>query len=360
MSFSFSTAELASLERAIRVLTSPLDHRTVNDWRAAVNHEVCSLLGAAAAGFLLPNDEGPLFFSREISSQVLERYPDVAPPPLLDGRPIWRRALQLGVSTPRIAYAGEFDRYLHSAYHNEYGKPSGAHNTLAAMVPYGGDEPRTMAALHVWQDSPTREPGDREVALMRVLFPAFRAGVLSFRAWSGRRTELLRTLDVLGEAVVVVGEDGRRLHQTPAMTALLAEEPAPAELLDQVQLVAIAARSGAIATPPLIEAVVGGVHYRVRGTVHGTESSAGEAPLVLVAVERTTSPARSDGELAERFGLTPAELRVTRLLARGRRNAAIATTLGISPHTARRHTERVLQKLGAKSRAEVAGKVMGG
>jgi len=41
-------------------------------------------------------------------------------------------------------------------------------------------------------------------------------------------------------------------------------------------------------------------------------------------------------------------------LARGMRNDAIASALGLSPHTIRRHTEIVLAKLGVTSRAEAA------
>lgn len=59
----------------------------------------------------------------------------------------------------------------------------------------------------------------------------------------------------------------------------------------------------------------------------------------------------------EGFGLTPRQWDVARLLARGVSNADIAATLGISPHTARRHTERVLRKLEVNSRAQVATKV---
>jgi DNA-binding CsgD family transcriptional regulator len=52
------------------------------------------------------------------------------------------------------------------------------------------------------------------------------------------------------------------------------------------------------------------------------------------------------------YGMTPREIEVALLLAEGCSNRTIAHRLGISPHTARHHTQRVLVKLGVHSRAE--------
>jgi DNA-binding CsgD family transcriptional regulator len=57
--------------------------------------------------------------------------------------------------------------------------------------------------------------------------------------------------------------------------------------------------------------------------------------------------ALSDEVLRERFGLTPIEIAVARLMAEGRSTAGIAVALCISPHTARYHMERVMAKLRA-------------
>jgi DNA-binding NarL/FixJ family response regulator len=70
------------------------------------------------------------------------------------------------------------------------------------------------------------------------------------------------------------------------------------------------------------------------------------------------APARA-GYLQIRFGLTPRETQVAVLLAQGRSNVAIAKTLGISTHTARHHTQRVLGKLKVHSRAEAGAKLRG-
>jgi DNA-binding CsgD family transcriptional regulator len=69
--------------------------------------------------------------------------------------------------------------------------------------------------------------------------------------------------------------------------------------------------------------------------------------------------AREAGAPSPSFGLTLREMDVARLLARGESNAAIGATLGISPHTARRHTESVMLKLGAHARAQVGAILRG-
>lgn len=63
--------------------------------------------------------------------------------------------------------------------------------------------------------------------------------------------------------------------------------------------------------------------------------------------------------ITELYGLTPRESEVALLLAHGRSNAAIAAELGISTHTARHHTQRVLAKLEVRSRAEAGALLRG-
>jgi DNA-binding NarL/FixJ family response regulator len=83
------------------------------------------------------------------------------------------------------------------------------------------------------------------------------------------------------------------------------------------------------------------------------EAAPCSSPAILVTVQRTNVEPLTDGALQARYHLTVREVAVARLLARGRRGAEIASTLGISPHTVARHTEHVLSKLGLHSRAGV-------
>ncbi|AHG92961.1 response regulator receiver (plasmid) [Gemmatirosa kalamazoonensis] len=67
----------------------------------------------------------------------------------------------------------------------------------------------------------------------------------------------------------------------------------------------------------------------------------------------------SDDALRERYGLTDREIEVARLLALGASNAEIGEALGIAAMTARNHTERILLKLGASTRARVGAVLRG-
>ena len=81
---------------------------------------------------------------------------------------------------------------------------------------------------------------------------------------------------------------------------------------------------------------------------------------VMVTIERAEANLPSRDFLIRRFAMTSREADVALLLARGSRNAAIASELHISPHTARHHTESVLAKLNVHGRGEVARAIVDG
>ena len=69
--------------------------------------------------------------------------------------------------------------------------------------------------------------------------------------------------------------------------------------------------------------------------------------------------ALDDASLGQRYGLTPRQAAVARLLTQGLSNEEVADQLGISRFTARNHTEQVLAKIGAPTRARVGAILRG-
>lgn len=58
------------------------------------------------------------------------------------------------------------------------------------------------------------------------------------------------------------------------------------------------------------------------------------------------------------LSLTPAEVRVARLVVQGLTNRAVARRLAISPHTVDTHLRRVFDKLSVRSRVELTREVL--
>ena len=79
--------------------------------------------------------------------------------------------------------------------------------------------------------------------------------------------------------------------------------------------------------------------------------------MEVVIIEPLEFP--TDADLSRRFGLSRRECEVARLLADRLTGKEIAERLGISPHTARRHSEHVLWKLEINSRRDVQAVLLG-
>lgn len=108
---------------------------------------------------------------------------------------------------------------------------------------------------------------------------------------------------------------------------------------------------------------------RVAALLRRFAVKASQTPTTNTTAGASTTTARSaaaeaeerldDDTLAERYGLTPRQSAVARLLMQGLSNEEVADQLGISRFTARNHTEQVLAKIGAPTRARVGAILRG-
>lgn len=87
------------------------------------------------------------------------------------------------------------------------------------------------------------------------------------------------------------------------------------------------------------------------------------ADLAVAAPATAPAPAEAVhhavAEAAEAAGLTAREAEVLGRLREGKANREIAGVLGISPRTVQKHVERVLAKMGARSRLDAVRRTLG-
>ena len=98
---------------------------------------------------------------------------------------------------------------------------------------------------------------------------------------------------------------------------------------------------GASASPEQVRAAVGAVLAGLHAWSHDVDPG---AAAVLASSTNVDEPSGDP--------LTPRELEVFDLLAKGLSNRDIAVALGISAHTAKYHVAQILAKIGAATRAE--------
>jgi DNA-binding CsgD family transcriptional regulator len=257
---------------------------------------------------------------------------------------------------------------------------------VSAFRPSGPPH-RLMLTFPRWPAAPALE---RAAAVLRVLAPAFAAGVEAVSRLTGAAGELGRVLDLLAEPTLVCDRRGEVLHRNPAAAGLLAEVRARGRPRGGGRGAGRAAGAGggrgrAAARAPRRarggRAAGGRARVRGRGAApprarllhRGGHAGAGRAGVgdgrareparrrergrarrrtAVTPVSRP--PAGGAAGWRERFGLTAQECAVAELMAARRTDAEIAAALGISPNTARTHAERVRRKLGVARRTEVA------
>ena len=184
-----------------------------------------------------------------------------------------------------------------------------------------------------------------------------------------RYAVLVAIVESLDEGISVHDGRGALLYRNGLLGSMLSAEPdcdALQDAIDCVRHQAALETSSAILS--IARARLGGAtaasdvvvraaraEYRVRARAVRAKAPGG---LVIVTVRRhPLAPTLSQAELAARYGLTRAEARVALLLESARASRQIAEQLGISVHTARRHVEAVLKKLGVHSRGAVAARL---
>lgn len=359
----FSAADLSRLESATRILVSPLALADVDTWRHEAMRAVCEALGARTGTFTYPGKPCVIHVYEldDDLADVVNHFTGAtwsgtgtSPEPLLDVFHEQLVARRLHAWDMHVAdhVLGGNGVAWNNLFHNEVLNPHRLDDTHALFAPaaYGS----AMISIHGFRQAPA--PG-QHLPLLRLLFPAFQAGLDALTRLDAHRA----SLDLLTEPVAVYSVEGRAMHRNAAFARLVGADPEQARLEDEVHglvrgLCALGfGRGPADAFTPASRTVqTRTTRYHLRGTLLGP-GVFGPDGAVMVTASAEAAPALPPPEaLRERFGLTRREAEVALLLAEGLSNSDLADRLYISPHTARRHTEQVFSKLGLTTRKALA------
>lgn len=362
MAATLTSDDLARAEEASQVLLAPLDYADLDDWRRAATRQLKSVAGAEVSAFFLPAGGGPPLFCEETPDVTDDEYLEAAASAFAEFDVVNRLA-QTQVCTETSLLGEERAAYERTPYAQEFLHPMRCFEPAILTVTPDGPLPsvRAMPHLHLHKSRPQERFSEEEVALLRLLYPAFQAGIGTVQQVAARREGVLRTLDALAEGLLLVGPEGRVLHANRALAQMAAQDP---EMRDVEEAMMCLARGLSPGGTPLlgvpseqtIRTSTG--RYRLRATLLGEELM-GRAPAVLVTARCCVERGPSEEALRRRFRLTRQQARVALLLAERRSNEEIAEALLISPHTARHHVENVLLKLDLHSRRDVRATILG-
>ncbi len=363
------------LRRTLTVLLSPLDFPTSGAWRQAIATHLQAVLAVDSVTTVVRVPDGPLVQTTgNVSEAVLQQYAayyhrksELDHVRLSRGLRTWTRFSLVGRAT-----------FLRTEYANDWAIPAGILDSMGLSVPVGAAQGHE-AVVHLGCATSLERfsPDGPEARWLQTLAPAVTAGMRMVLLATTWRNDLLRQLEASGAPLALCEYDGRLVHATPALLAVTMADSQGAALLAAAAHLAhelrdamqrqpmrpgTAGRSdaGDVVRPTRTLTTERGT-YVLQATLIGEALLGPDRPLVLIRVDPPAVAARlTPTSLRARFGLSPREAQVALLLADGASNARIAETLGVTVHTARRHTEHVREKLGAENRAAVARIIQGG
>jgi DNA-binding CsgD family transcriptional regulator len=360
MSLTLSNRDLDRLDRVTRALLSPFEDPTLDDWRLRVNREMREFLGADKAAFLLPSVGTLPVLSEEIAPTALEAY--VQHYGALDEG--FHRQQRMGWGVWSVLMLVEPDRHRKTEIWNDWKAPN--HLWGASGISIQVDSTPTAVILYDREEDEAQE--ERQMALLRLVRPAYEAGIRASVRIGRRHDRLTASVDLLRQAVALTDGSGRVHHCNRALQARLASEPARAAV--EAALAEVGRSVGRQRrarsklwdprgpAPMTMRITTDAGEYVLSGTLTGIQGSRGRE-LVLVSVDPPGPRLPAPPELQRDHRLSRREAEIAHAIVSGRTTPQIADALGISLHTARRHSERVFAKLGVHSRVELTRRLLG-
>ena len=363
MTRAVRSADIPKIQEAQRVLLSPTAHPRLDDWRDEVHATLKDLLGADLATFALPIPGETHIYSGDVDLGYLSQYPKTVKE-LAWHDAAYKKMRREGVWTRRSLNRPWATEFYRSEYYHEFVVPIRAFDAVGLALPMDGSIDTAILFLHHEKQTGPKF-GRRGLEILRLLHPAFDAGIHALLDHRKRQGSLASVVDGADEAILLFDFGGNLVHQNPAAVKILSALDANSRILEAVKskarcLVAELHTRGNDKKHCYLPAssVVNVVHgmFEIKGSYLCGESIS-DVISVMVTVRQKPGRLPERNETQDQFKLTQRESNVALLLAKRLSNAEIAELLNISEHTARHHTERVLRKLRVASRKHVGDRL---
>jgi DNA-binding CsgD family transcriptional regulator len=165
-----TAADQRNVQAAIRALLVCAPHESLTDWRLAAHRAVRLLVdGDMAMSYI-----GTQPFEAVISEEAprVSEFPSRAAP-MVTRFNVFERSERLGVWSRATLWRGHMRDFLRSSYYQDFARPLHSIDGVGLSVNMRG----VHASLQIHRDSKHAGLGDREVRLLRLLLPAFEAGI---------------------------------------------------------------------------------------------------------------------------------------------------------------------------------------
>lgn len=354
--------EIEALSELMDCLQSPLNFATTHDWQEEVLGRMESLFGVNRGAFSLPDtakedaDNPALpqkWYLLNLGRDVMESHYYWQKEELQKFFPedFQETTFKLGVYNRNVLWNSVGTDWKETAYYHEWMVP----NRLGSM--FGISDIATRADIRCYSASEAHSITPNDLAMGRLILPALRAGARAEQSFRSSRTLFDSLIDRLPESVILFDHSGKPVHINEAASKALRADPEANVLLAKTKYLALKMLSEKSANLVSREPTVldtGRKRWSLEATFPEL-APFGERTPVMVTITELPSFAPVRGlSPGDNFHFTARETEVAQLLGRRLTNREVATELGMSEHTARHHTERVLKKMGVGSRRDVS------
>jgi DNA-binding CsgD family transcriptional regulator/PAS domain-containing protein len=359
------SADLLRLGSTLSCLLAHRGEGNPGNWLRGLLHSVRGLIEAdKAAIFVWVPGREPVGYGDNVSEVAVTAY--IKRFAAIDMAR--RRAFELGAEVWSVSQLWPQEQLRRSEFYQAFVLPFHLHEAVAISIRVPVKQAEVQLALYQGHPSPPAAASWRQ-NLLQVILPAVRVAVQAHLTDKTSMADLGSVMDVSGQALALFDLSGRQVRTNPVMQRALAQDPERSRVETSLRQVAAAVvaplapdqsgQQGNRSDGRRLEIATSTAAYRLRGNLVGY-NALGHPRAIMVSLNRVAFEIPAPDSLRTRYGLTVRELQVASLIMHRLSNTEIARMLGISPHTARHHTENVLAKLGVRSRKALRRLVSGG